>query len=111
MSYQGNFDYQKTLALIAKDAPNVGATENEEYVKYLAKTIYDLTAKNQCQTMILFNSLDELERTYEYLAVLGLTKEREVLAQGVNGSPEKLKKRFYLESKSDSDLACDGDIF
>ena len=29
--------------------------------------------------MILFNSLDELERTYEYLAVLGLTKEREVL--------------------------------
>lgn len=111
LSYQGNFDYQKTLALIAKDAPNVGTTENEEYVKYLAKTLYDLTAKNHCQTMILFNSLDELERTYEYLAVLGLTKEREVLAQGVNGSPEKLKKRFILNQNQTAILLATGTFF
>ncbi len=58
--------------------------------------------------MILFNSLDELERTYEYLAVLGLTKEREVLAQGVNGSPEKLKKRFTLNQSQTAILLATG---
>lgn len=112
LSYQSSFDYQKqTLALVAKDAPNALNEPEEKYLKYLAQTIYELTKKNQCQTMILFNSLEDLERTYEYLAVLGLTKEREVLAQGVNGSPEKLKKRFILNQERNSILLATGTFF
>ena len=112
LSFKSTFDYERqVLAMIAKDAPNVGQADNESYLNYLAQTIYQMTSQNPCQTMILFNSLDELERVYEKLANLGLTKEREVLAQGVNGTPEKLKKRFVLNQAQQTILLATGTFF
>lgn len=112
LNFKSSFDYEKqATAFLVKDAPNVLQTPPELYLDYLAQTLAELTTTNKCQTMILFNSLDEITKVYDRLATLGLTKEREILAQGVNGSPEKLKKRFVLDQDKKAILLATGTFF
>lgn len=89
------FDYQKhARVLIAKDAPVPNAKNNAEYIRYLSKTIYRLTKKTNCQTMILFNSLVMIEQVYSQLRETDLFDQRDILAQGITGGREKLLKQF-----------------
>lgn len=89
------FDYQgHARVLVAEDAPLPGRTNNEDYVRYLSKTIYQLTKQTNCQTMILFNSLLMIEQVYSQLRETDLFDQRDILAQGINGNREKLLKQF-----------------
>ncbi|KRL39063.1 helicase C-terminal domain-containing protein [Liquorilactobacillus uvarum] len=92
----GAFDYHKqALALIAADAPDV-THELDNYIAYLAETLKEIILDNKRQTLILFNSLAMIEKVYHFLSESGVTLQREILAQGVTGSNEKIMKRFRL---------------
>ncbi|MBD7895738.1 DEAD/DEAH box helicase [Limosilactobacillus sp. Sa3CUN2] len=95
------FNYaEKAKLLIAKDAPTPNRTNNEEYIHYLAQTIYDLCKDNECQTMILFNSLVTIEQVYSQLKETDLFDQRDILAQGITGRREKLLKQFASGTSS-----------
>ena len=95
------FNYaEQAELLIAKDAPIPNQTNNEEYTRYLAQTIYQLCKNNQCQTMILFNSLVTIEQVYSQLKETDLFDQRDILAQGITGRREKLLKQFASGTSS-----------
>lgn len=95
------FNYaEQAELLVAKDAPIPNQTNNEEYTRYLAQTIYQLCKNNQCQTMILFNSLVTIEQVYSQLKETDLFNQRDILAQGITGRREKLLKQFASGTSS-----------
>ena len=95
-TYQGPFDYQKqTITMVATDAPLVTEVPREEYIAYLADAIEQI-CQTPVQTLVLFNALDDIKEVYERLSERGFTQRRTVLAQGINGGAEKLRKRFIL---------------
>lgn len=89
------FDYQHNAKLlIASDAPVPNARNNSDYIKYLSATIYKLTKDADYQTMILFNSLVMIEQVYSQLRETDLFDQRDILAQGITGSRDKILKQF-----------------
>src|SRR5699024_6128079 len=95
------FNYaERAELLVAKDAPIPNQTNNEEYTRYLAQTIYQLCKNNQCQAMILFNSLVTIEQVYSQLKETDLFDQRDILAQGITGRREKLLKQFASGTSS-----------
>ena len=98
--YQSEFDYaHQARAVFATDSPDLSSMLSKaEYHAYLTDALSDIIEKTSLQTLVLFNSLEDIEAVYNGLSIRGLNKKREILAQGVNGTPEKLKKRFVLTS-------------
>lgn len=95
------FDYQKNARLfIATDAPLPDNDSDGDYINYLSRSIYQIAQENQCQTMILFNSLVTIEQVYSLLRRTDLFNQRDVLAQGINGNREKLLKQFATGTNS-----------
>ncbi|KRM97505.1 ATP-dependent helicase DinG [Liquorilactobacillus aquaticus DSM 21051] len=96
----GAFDYHKqALALVTADAPDV-THELDNYIEYLAETLKKIIMDSERQTLVLFNSLAMIEKVYHLLSESGITLQREILAQGVTGSNEKIMKRFKLSKKA-----------
>lgn len=98
--YQSAFDYaHQASAVFATDSPDLSSMLSKaEYHAYLTDALAGIIEKTSLQTLVLFNSLEDIEAVYNGLSIRGLNKKREILAQGVNGTPEKLKKRFVLTS-------------
>ncbi|MCI1975515.1 MAG: DEAD/DEAH box helicase [Limosilactobacillus sp.] len=89
------FNYEERAELlVAKDAPTPNRTNNQDYIHYLAQTIYNLCKHNHCQIMILFNSLVTIEQVYSQLKETDLFDQRDILAQGITGRRSKLLKQF-----------------
>lgn len=89
------FDYEhRAKVLVAKDAPLPGNRGNADYIDYLAQTIYQLSKRTNCQTMILFNSLVMIEQVYSQLRETDLFDQRDILAQGITGNRDKILKQF-----------------
>lgn len=89
------FDYQHNARLlIATDAEMPDTDDEGNYIQYLSHSIYQIAQANQCQTMILFNSLVTIEQVYSQLRKTNLFNQRDILAQGINGNREKLLKQF-----------------
>lgn len=89
------FDYQHNARLfIATDAQVPTSDDEGEYIQYLSRSINQIAKDNQCQTMILFNSLVTIEQVYSQLRRTNLFNQRDILAQGINGSREKMLKQF-----------------
>ncbi|WP_251546365.1 helicase C-terminal domain-containing protein [Limosilactobacillus caecicola] len=99
--FPSTFDYQHHARLyVATDAPKPDNQDDSEYLRYLSESIYQIAQANQCQTMILFNSLVTIEQVYSRLRQTDLFNQRDILAQGINGSREKLLKQFATGSNS-----------
>ena len=95
------FDYQNNARLfIAKDAIMPNDDNDHDYINYLSQSIYRIAQENQCQTMILFNSLVTIEQVYSLLRRTDLFNQRDILAQGINGSREKILKQFATGTNS-----------
>lgn len=95
------FNYQDNARLyIATDADMPDYQNDHDYINYLAKSIYRIAQENQCQTMILFNSLVTIEQVYGLLRQTDLFNQRDILAQGINGNREKLLKQFATGTNS-----------
>ncbi|KRO18209.1 helicase C-terminal domain-containing protein [Lacticaseibacillus saniviri] len=87
---------QQAQFFVASDSPQVGS---DDYATQLANAINQL-ADDEAQTLVLFNSLSTLEAVYHRLNQLPIGAHREILAQGVTGSAEKIAKRFALGQNS-----------
>lgn len=106
------FNYSKQVAaLIAKDAPDVGQTNYQDYCHYLAETIAEVCQQVPRQTLILFNSLQTIADVYQLLQQMKVTNVRNVLAQGISGGVEKLKKRFVMDREHHAVLLGTGSFW
>jgi len=89
------FDLAKqSRLLIATDATAAEEPSGKQRVAYLTRAIHEIVTAAPKQTLILFNSLNLIEAVFYSLHQTGLSADRELLAQGVNGSREKLLRRF-----------------
>lgn len=92
------FDFaNQAVLLAADDAPE---PDDNNYLDYLSRTIYEIANNNHCQTIILFNSLLTIEQVYGRLRKTSLFDQRDILAQGIDGSREKILKQFSLGQQS-----------
>ncbi|AQW22070.1 hypothetical protein PL11_009135 [Lentilactobacillus curieae] len=66
----------------------------EKYYHFLSESIQRIFRNSPRQTMVLFNSLDAIRQTYHFMAEDGFTETRMVLAQGVNGTANKISRAF-----------------
>ncbi|ETY74304.1 helicase C-terminal domain-containing protein [Lactiplantibacillus fabifermentans] len=89
------FDLEKQARLlIADDATGPEQPSGKQRVAYLTRAINEIVTAAPKQTLILFNSLNMIEAVFYSLHQTDLSADRELLAQGVNGSREKLLRRF-----------------
>ena len=94
------FHYRdQAKVLVATDAPHAADVSDDAYADYLAMAIEQL-ADNQYQTIVLFNSLSVIEAVYQRLIHRPIAGHKELLAQGVTGSAEKIAKRFAVGDQS-----------
>lgn len=90
------FRYRKqALMLSDENAPTATSIDQDAYADYLAEAIFTLS-DHQHQTLVLFTSLTMIHLVYTRLMAKTWQTDKEVLAQGVTGSADKIAKRFAL---------------
>lgn len=110
--YSSVFDYQKqTRAVLAYDAPDVGMIDHQKYCQYLADAISLICTEAPRQTLVLFNSLQTIADVYQLLQESGLTMHKNILAQGISGGVEKIKKRFLMDHQHQAVLLGTGSFW
>ncbi|WP_125763877.1 helicase C-terminal domain-containing protein [Companilactobacillus hulinensis] len=82
------------------DIPDIATLDNDEYFDMITRYIVEVLDNMDRQTMILFNSLNTLSKVYERLMDTDVKEKWEILAQGVTGTNEKIKKRFAIGKRS-----------
>ncbi|MFP6537932.1 helicase C-terminal domain-containing protein [Latilactobacillus sp. VITA-14] len=87
---------QQARFFIAEDGPSQKNLAPNEYHHAVAEQLLTLLVGNPHQALVLFNSNQALEQVYYALGRAGLSLDREILAQGITGSAEKITKRFML---------------
>lgn len=91
------YDYASQARLfLPDDGIAIQESSSERYAQYLSEVIRDLAEAEKKPILVLFTSHEILNRVYHHLKVPLLNEGREVLAQGIGGSREKLLKRFLL---------------
>ncbi|WP_057822578.1 helicase C-terminal domain-containing protein [Lentilactobacillus sunkii] len=85
---------QARLYLVTDDDDQQFATNSDTYLQKVAADIETIYKNEPRQTMVLFNSLNAIERTYHLLQESGFTATHFVLAQGVHGTASKISKQF-----------------
>lgn len=95
------YDYEKQTRVYIPNAKNSFDYLNKPiFVDYLVDMIKKIIQIENQSMLILFTSHDVLKNVYHRLSSLFKEKNRELLAQDVNGSKEKLVKRFSQSSNS-----------
>ncbi|EOL42085.1 exonuclease, DNA polymerase III, epsilon subunit [Enterococcus phoeniculicola] len=95
------YDYEEQARLyIPTQGISVTDSSSYEYTRYLSTIIRELAQQENRSILVLFTSHDSLQRVYYQLHEEFLNQGRELLAQGITGSREKLLKRFSLSSNS-----------
>lgn len=97
MVLPNGFAYKRLgRVFITPDAPDIKETPPAEYAHYVAGMIEQLSRANHQRILVLFNSLSLIQQVFDEMSELSLIGQRELLAQGVTGSVEKVMKRFKL---------------
>ncbi|MGO1969689.1 MAG: helicase C-terminal domain-containing protein [Levilactobacillus brevis] len=92
---RSSFDYGKQAQLLMADSgPNLSRVAPADYVTYLSAAITQIAGAVNKQTLILFNSLSVIEQVYQQLVTQPEFARRDIFAQGVSGSRERITKRF-----------------
>ena len=92
------FDYRKAaLLLIPEDMPQ---PQTEGYVDSIAQALLDLASHLSGRTMALFTSYSALRNVNSRLRNRLQNQGIEVLAQGVDGSPPQISRRFIENPRS-----------
>jgi ATP-dependent DNA helicase DinG len=85
---------------VPEDVPDITRLSSEQYYSMVTDHIVQILDDMDHQTMILFNSLTTLEAVYNLLMMTDVKEKWEILAQGVTGTNEKIKKRFAIGNRS-----------
>ena len=92
---RSSFDYGDQAQLfIANTGPELSRVAPADYVVYLTAAISQIAGAVNKQTLILFNSLSVIEKVYQQLVEQPEFAQREIFAQGISGSRERIAKRF-----------------
>lgn len=95
------YDYaNQAKLLIAKNDINVNELSSDAYASYLAENLTVLLEDINQPALVLFTSHEILQKVYKKIHQHFLSKGREILAQGMGGSKEKLLKRFIQSKQS-----------
>lgn len=94
-----NYEQQAKL-LITSDDVKINELGNKEYADYIAKNLTILLEDTTKPALVLFTSHEILQKVYKKMHQHFLSKGREILAQGMGGSKEKLLKRFIQSKES-----------
>ncbi|KAF1297598.1 DNA polymerase III subunit epsilon [Enterococcus sp. JM4C] len=95
------YDYENQARVyVPTEGLSIAESSPHEYTQYLASTIRELAQQENRSILVLFTSHDILQRVYYQLHETFLNQGRELLAQGVSGSREKILKRFSLSDNS-----------
>ncbi|MGR3741786.1 helicase C-terminal domain-containing protein [Companilactobacillus sp. DQM5] len=99
--YNNQFNVEeKTKIYIPNDSKDIRDMTDEEYNVYLSDMIQKFLLNNTHQALVLFNSLSTMSSVYNLLNETELSNQKEILAQGINGTNEKIKKRFSHSKNS-----------
>ncbi|GAY73007.1 helicase C-terminal domain-containing protein [Lentilactobacillus kosonis] len=82
------------MMFLVDSYPDDQEVSSDQYFKYLSSSIQRIYKNSPRQTMVLFNSLDAIRKTYQFMAEDGFTETHNVLAQGVNGTANKISRTF-----------------
>ncbi|MTD38048.1 DNA polymerase III subunit epsilon [Erwinia sp. CPCC 100877] len=95
------YDYEQNARLyIPQEALAVSQADTTEFSAYIAEVIEAIAAKQNCSMLVLFTAHDVLNSVYHRLHQLLLNQGKELLAQGISGSKEKILKRFAHSKQS-----------
>ncbi|WP_207940946.1 ATP-dependent DNA helicase DinG [Enterococcus sp. DIV2402] len=95
------YDYAKQAQLFTLDQGiAIHEYDASAYAKYLATTLTTLLEDVNQPVLVLFTSHDILQKVYGRMHMDFLQNGREILAQGMGGSREKLLKRFMQSNNS-----------
>ncbi|MGY3777584.1 ATP-dependent DNA helicase DinG [Isobaculum melis] len=93
---ESNFDYSKQAKLvIPKEFPAIKTLSQQKYTQLVVKALKKIAKGTDKNVLVLFNSLEMLKHTYQQLNESPLFSKKELMAQGISGSRERLLKRFY----------------
>lgn len=93
------YDYANQARLyLPTDTISIQSTSPDQYAQYIADVVRKMAGDQKRPILVLFTSHGILNRVYQRVRVPLLNEGREVLAQGVGGSREKLLKRFLLSN-------------
>lgn len=87
------FAYGRRAALLAPQSTQTPNQNGADYDRWLFKVMLPILRNNHVQTLVLFNSLASVRNVYRLLQP-ALGQQREILAQGITGSNDKIAKRF-----------------
>jgi len=92
---RSSFDYANQAELFVADSgPNLSRVAPADYITYLTAAISQIAGSVNKQTLVLFNSLSVIEQVYQQLVKQPEFAKREIFAQGISGSKERIAKRF-----------------
>lgn len=95
------YDYEKQARIyVPKEAFNISETNTHEFAEYISSVVLKLAEQENRPLLVLFTSHEVLSSTYYKLHQLLMMKGREVLAQNISGSREKIMKRFLHSENS-----------
>lgn len=95
------YDYSdKMKMLITNDSPENKIETNEKYIEYLANNIANIHNKNQLPTIVLFNSLNLIDRVTSYIKNNQLLISEHLITPNSNGSNYKLLNKFLEHQDS-----------
>lgn len=93
------YDYAEQARLyLPTNSISIQSTSPDQYANYVAGVVHKIAENQKRPILVLFTSHDILNRVYQRVRVPLLNQGREVLAQGIGGSREKLLKRFLLSN-------------
>jgi ATP-dependent DNA helicase DinG len=95
------YDYEKNARLyIPEEALAIHNAQASDFAHYVASVISQVMDQEKRPILVLFTSHELLALVHEQLQPLFLAQGRELLAQGISGSREKLLKRFFHAQES-----------
>lgn len=91
------YDYAKQARIyLPTEGISIQTSSPDQYAQYVATVVRKMAQTQQRPILVLFTSHDILNRVYQRVRAPLLNEGRDVLAQGIGGSREKLLKRFLL---------------
>ncbi|MBL1225648.1 helicase C-terminal domain-containing protein [Enterococcus sp. BWR-S5] len=95
------YNYEQAARLYVPKLPlAIHEVSDAEFAEYISQTVEQIAKQEDRPILVLFTSHEVLKKTYHQLHQPMLNVGREVMAQGISGTREKLLKRFYHSKNS-----------
>lgn len=95
------YDYQKQAKLwIPENIASIKTLTKAHYAKMIVEQLESIAGKSTENILVLFNANEPLQEVYSLLQSHSAFSGREVLAQGLSGSRDRILKRFFRSKGS-----------